>query len=219
MNTRFDSILHLRSLKFSLWFALFGALALGACSPPTGEPASSDNVQSLTAAEPAAEPPAEPAETPASEPVALPEPELAPAPAPKPNPRPKPVAQPAAAAPSYTPPPQPQICYDCGTVTAITTVEQKGEGSGAGAVAGAVAGGVAGHQFGKGKGKDAATAAGVILGAIAGHQIEKSVKKTITYDITVAMEDGSTRVVNVADPNGLYSGARVRVQGENIYIR
>jgi outer membrane lipoprotein SlyB len=145
-----------------------------------------------------------------------PEPTAEPTPEPTPKPAPKPAAQ---YRPQPTPVPTVAICYECGTVVAITEVKQAGEGSGAGAVAGAVAGGVAGHQFGKGKGKDAATAAGAILGAIAGHQVEKQVRANMTYDITVSMEDGTTRVVNVADASGVGVGTKVRVEGQNIYLR
>ena len=145
-----------------------------------------------------------------------PTPTPTPSPSPTPEPTPKPAPRPVSAAPK---PVQPEICADCGTVASITEVAQKGEGSGAGAVAGAVAGGVAGHQFGKGKGKDAATAAGAILGAIAGHQVEKQVRSYKTYDVAVAMEDGSSRVINVGELGGLSVGARVRVESNNIYLR
>lgn len=169
---------------------------LGACTPERS-PAAENTAVELAAA------------TPAPTPEATPQP-----PPPPPTARPKPVAQaqPRPAAP-------PVICIDCGTIVAISEVKQKGEGSGAGAVAGAVAGGVAGHQFGKGKGKDAATAAGAILGAIAGHQVEKEVRATTSYDINIAMEGGSSRLINVADPGGLSVGSKVRVDGSNIFPR
>lgn len=172
------------------------AMMLGACAPePPGG-------QAPEGATPTATP--EPTPTPTPEPT----------PTPKPTPKPTPVSRPAS-----TPAPTPVVCYDCGTIVAVTPVSAKGDGSGAGAVAGAVAGGVVGHQFGGGSGKDAATAAGAILGAIAGHQIEKRVRTTTTYDISVAMEDGSTRVVNVADATGVSVGTKVRVEGNNLYVR
>lgn len=149
-----------------------------------------------------------------------PTPTPSPSPSPSPEPTPAPTAKPAPRPVSEAPRPvQPAVCADCGTVASITEVKQQGEGSGAGAVAGAVAGGVAGHQFGKGKGKDAATAAGAILGAIAGHQVEKQVRAVTTYDVGVTMEDGSFRTVNVAELGGLSVGARVRVEGNNLYLR
>ena len=109
-------------------------------------------------------------------------------------------------------------CTDCGVITAITEIRQKGEGSGAGAVMGAVIGGLVGHQFGSGRGNDAATAAGAIGGAAAGHEIEKRAKSTISYDISVRLDNGSTRVINQSAPGGLMVGDKVRVTG-NAVIR
>ncbi|HSW11559.1 MAG TPA: glycine zipper 2TM domain-containing protein [Solimonas sp.] len=139
------------------------------------------------------------------------EPAPAPEPAPKPKPKPKPVQPP--------PPPPPQVCYDCGTVTTITPVTQKGEAGAMGTIGGAAAGGVIGHQFGGGKGKDAATIGGAILGAVAGREIEKRARSTTVYEIGVRMDDGSSRSVTVADPAGLSVGSAVRVEGNNLRPR
>jgi len=168
--------------------------------------------------------PSEPAEaTPVTEqptpapvaPAPIPEPTPAPAPAPAPKPKPKPVPKPVQPAPL----PPPQVCYDCGTVTSITPVSQKGEAGAVGTIGGAAAGGVIGHQFGGGKGKDAATVGGAILGAIAGREIEKRARSTTVYDIGVRMEDGSSRTVTVADPGALSVGSAVRVEGNNLRPR
>lgn len=184
------------SLRILLSAGLF-ALFASACAPdapdasPAGEQTATDEVEA--AAAPEAPPPA--AEPPRPAPVATA----------KPRPQPS--------------PPQPVICADCGTVSAITETTQKGEGSGAGAVAGAVAGGVAGHQVGGGRGKDVATVAGAILGAMAGHEIEKRARSTTSYDISVTMDDGSQRLINVVEPGGLTVGTKVRVEGNTIYPR
>lgn len=156
--------------------------------------------------------PASTAEKPAADTAQAAPPTQAQAPAPAPTP-----AKPRPPAPAK--PAQPVICADCGTVAAITEVQQKGQGTGAGAVIGAVAGGVAGHQVGGGRGKDVATVAGAILGAMAGHEVEKRVRSTTTYDVRVAMEDGSQRVINVSELGGLTVGAKVRVDGNTIYLR
>ena len=181
------------------------ALTLAACNKQE-EPAPITD----PAAEAAMTDPAAPTEA-APEPEAVPEPEPAPVAKPKPKPRPAPVA--AAPEPQPAPPP---VCYDCGTISAITEVKQSGEGSGAGAVAGGVAGGVIGHQFGGGKGKDVATALGALAGAAAGHMAEKKIRSTITYDVTVSMESGGSRVINVPALNGLAVGTPVRVNGSTI---
>lgn len=94
------------------------------------------------------------------------------------------------------------VCANCGTIAAIRTVEQAGEGSGLGAVAGGVVGGLLGNQVGAGTGKDLATIAGAIGGGYAGHQIEKKVKTTKHYEISVRMDDGSYRTfMQETEPN------------------
>lgn len=109
-------------------------------------------------------------------------------------------------------------CQDCGTISGIEQMTVKGDGSGIGAVAGAVVGAVIGHQIGDGKGQDAATVAGAIGGGFAGNEIEKRAKGTVYYHVTVAMETGGTRSVDVESLNGLATGSRVRVIGNNLHI-
>lgn len=178
------------SLRILLSASLF-ALFASACAPEAPEAGEQTAAEEVEAA---ADKAAAPAQTPQ------------PAPAAAPRPRPQPA-------------PQPVVCADCGTVSAIIETKQKGEGSGAGAVAGAVAGGVAGHQVGGGRGKDVATVAGAILGAMAGHEIEKRARSTTSYDVNVAMDDGSQRLINVVELGGLTVGSKVRVEGNTIYPR
>lgn len=168
------------------------ALTLGACAPEAAE--SEAGEEALAA-------------------------EASPSPEPTAEATPKPAAPVPVAAARPAAPPPPPVCYECGTVTSITEVKQKGQGSGAGAVAGAVAGGVAGHQVGGGRGKDVATVAGAILGAMAGHEIEKRARATTSYDVAIAMEPGGQRVINVTELGGLTVGAPVRVEGNNIFLR
>lgn len=111
------------------------------------------------------------------------------------------------------------VCNDCGTVSAIQPVQQKGEGSGAGALAGAVIGGVIGHQFGGGRGKDAATVIGAVGGGVAGHEVEKNMKSTTYYQVTVRMDAGGTRTVNVGSAAGIAVGTPVRLVGNNLELR
>lgn len=203
MNNRF-----LRSASV----ALLLSLTLAACSKPQEAPPVTDPAQQPAPTETTPAPvPTEPATPAPAEPV---QPAPAPAPKPKPKPKPAPVAQPVP-----QPAPQPQVCYDCGTISNITEVRQKGEGSGAGAVAGGVAGGVIGHQFGKGKGRDAATVLGAIAGAVGGHMAEQQIRATTTYDVTVTMETGNARVINVPALNGLTVGEQVRIDGSTILPR
>lgn len=174
-------------------------LALGLAACQTEEPPAAEQAPATAAAETTTT-----TTTPAPAPAAAPAPAPEPAPVARPKPRPKPA---------------PVVCSTCGRVTAIVEVKQKGEGSGAGAAIGAVAGGVAGHQVGGGRGKDVATAIGAIAGAMAGHEIEKRARSTLSYDISVAMEDGSTRTINVADLGGLTVGQAVHVEGTTLRPR
>ncbi len=108
------------------------------------------------------------------------------------------------------------VCMDCGTVLAVQPVVTESKPSGMGAVGGAILGGVLGHQFGGGDGKKAMTAAGVIGGAMAGNQIEKSQHKITSYDVTVQMEDGSTRNFSYDTAPSVSSGEHVRVSGNQL---
>ena len=109
-------------------------------------------------------------------------------------------------------------CSDCGTISRIEEMKSKGSGSGIGAVLGAVAGAVVGHQIGDGRGQDVATVAGAVGGGLAGNEIEKRVNGTSYFHVTVAMENGSTNTVDVDTLNGLATGNRVRIIGNNVQV-
>lgn len=109
-------------------------------------------------------------------------------------------------------------CLNCGTVRSIEMMDRGGQASGAGALIGAVIGGVVGHQFGSGRGQDAATAAGAVGGAAAGHQAEKQYRNAGFYRVTVRMDSGERRDVDVANPAGLQIGDRVRISGRNLEV-
>lgn len=102
-------------------------------------------------------------------------------------------------------------CTDCGVVDSVRAVEVKGEGSGLGAVAGGVLGGVLGNQVGGGRGRTAMTVAGAGAGAYAGHEVEKNMKKSVSYEIRVRMDDNSYRTFNSAQPD-VGVGQRVQVR-------
>lgn len=124
-------------------------------------------------------------------------------------------ALPAAAAPQgrvYGP----DQCDGCGTVSSIDPIQRAGQSSGKGAVIGAVIGGVVGHQFGSGKGNDAATAAGAVGGAVAGNQVEKNRNPAQAYRVTVDMDGGGRKTIDVPALNGLSTGVRVKVVGNNL---
>ena len=113
-----------------------------------------------------------------------------------------------------SPPPVPDICYTCGTVVSVDRVVDAPAASGVGAVTGAILGGVLGHQLGKGHGREAMTAAGVLGGAFAGNQIEKSGNEKAHYEVSVQMQDGSSRRVNYDSAPNISPGEKVRVNGD-----
>ena len=102
-------------------------------------------------------------------------------------------------------------CAECGVVQSVREIATKGEGSGLGAVGGAVVGGVLGHQVGGGRGQDIATVVGAVGGAVAGNEVEKRAKSGKSYEITVRLEDGSSRVINEANAPSWRTGDRVKV--------
>jgi outer membrane lipoprotein SlyB len=111
----------------------------------------------------------------------------------------------------------PAICQDCGVVASVRTIEQPGDGSGIGAVVGGVAGGAAGSQFGKGKGQIVGTVIGAVGGAIAGHQVERHVvRKQTQYEITVRLDDGTSRTIVQNTEPAWRPGDQVRVIGNEI---
>lgn len=123
----------------------------------------------------------------------------------------QPQSQPAAAPQAPVKTAAAPVCTSCGVVSSVNPVTQQGEGSGLGAVAGGVVGGLLGHQVGGGTGKKIATVAGAAGGAYAGHQIEKHQKSTTRYDVTVTMDDGSTRSFTYDSQPPFQTGSKVRV--------
>src|SRR5205085_8764415 len=82
------------------------------------------------------------------------------------------------------------VCHDCGVIVEVKEVDVLGKGTGVGAIAGGVGGAVIGHQIGENR---AGTAVGAVVGAGAGHQIERKAREHKKYEITVGMNDGTTR--------------------------
>lgn len=108
------------------------------------------------------------------------------------------------------------VCHDCGTIMEVKEVDVLGKGTGVGAVAGGVGGAVLGHEIGDGS--RAGTAVGAVVGAVAGHQIERKAREHKKYEITVRMNDGSTK--SITDESGdqvsWKSGDKVRVGSDGV---
>ncbi|MBS1220261.1 MAG: glycine zipper protein [Proteobacteria bacterium] len=102
-------------------------------------------------------------------------------------------------------------CAECGVIESVRAVEAKGQGSGLGAVGGAVVGGLLGNQVGGGRGQDAMTVVGAIGGAVAGNEVEKRVKTTKSYEVTVRLNDGTSRIISAAGVPVWHTGDKVRI--------
>ncbi len=102
-------------------------------------------------------------------------------------------------------------CADCGVVTSMRYVEEKGQSSGVGMVAGGVVGGVVGHQFGSGRGNTAATILGAGAGAYAGNEIEKNRNKKSYWAVTVKMDNGTVRNLTYSQRPPANEGERVKL--------
>lgn len=91
---------------------------------------------------------------------------------------------------------QPAHCLECGVVDNVRAVTVKGQGSGVGAIIGGILGGILANQVGSGTGRDLATIAGAVAGGMAGSEVEKNRQATTQYEVTVRMDDGSSRVIS-----------------------
>jgi outer membrane lipoprotein SlyB len=108
------------------------------------------------------------------------------------------------------------VCHDCGVIVEVKEVEVLGKGTGVGAVAGGVGGAVIGHEIGNGS--RAGTAVGAVVGAVAGHQIERQAREHKKYEISVHMNDGSTKAITdeSGNPVSWKSGDKVRVGTDGV---
>lgn len=107
-------------------------------------------------------------------------------------------------------------CYDCGTIEAVREISTPANGSGLGAIAGGVLGGLLGNQVGQGKGSQVAAVVGALGGAYAGHQAEKHFRAEKQLEVTVRLDDGSTRTALLSGPSRWRAGDRVRLSNGNL---
>ena len=122
--------------------------------------------------------------------------------------QPAPVAR-AAPAPVYTA--AIATCAECGVIESVREIDTKGKGSGLGVVGGGVLGGLLGNQVGGGRGQDVMTVVGAVGGAVAGNEVEKRVKATKSYEVTVRLHDGSSRVISEANLPTWHIGDKVKI--------
>ena len=117
---------------------------------------------------------------------------------------------------------RPQHHSATGRVTKIETIHHAAHNSHAGAVVGGIVGGVLGHQVGSGRGNDVATVAGAVGGAVVGNEIEKKKRgeqSRDTYNVTVHLDDGSTRTYEQEYLGKVRTGSRVRVDNNRVVLR
>lgn len=107
-------------------------------------------------------------------------------------------------------------CNDCGIVESVREVSTPAEGSGLGAIAGGVVGGLLGKQVGKGNGSNVAAIVGALGGAYAGNQAERQYRAEKRYEITVRLDDGTTRTYTQDTAPRWRSGERIRLSNGNL---
>ena len=120
-------------------------------------------------------------------------------------------ARPAAVEQAAPVPVAAAACAQCGVIESVREVTAKGQGSGVGAVGGAVVGGLLGNQVGGGRGQDVMTVVGAVGGAMAGNEVEKRVKTTRSYEVTVRLNDGSSRIISEASAPNWRTGDKVKI--------
>jgi len=114
---------------------------------------------------------------------------------------------------------EPARCDGCGVVQLVKAVKVKAKPNYLGAIAGGVAGAALGNQVGKGDGRTVATVLGAVGGAVAGREIEKQVRADTRYDVTVKLDNGTTRMISYEADPGVAVGAKVRFDGDLLRTR
>lgn len=152
--------------------------------------------------------PATPAAKPKPRPVARAAAPRPPAPAPVATAEPLPPVAQAPAIEAVKPAPLPGVG---GVVESVKEVRQDGESTAIGPVAGGVIGAIAGHQIGGGRTRTVATAIGAGAGILAGKAIEKTARATKHWDVTVRLDDGSTKTISSDSEPAWHAGERVRL--------
>lgn len=122
-------------------------------------------------------------------------------------------------APAATPAPAAEVARPAaqigvlGVVQDVQEVKEPGESKGAGVIAGGLAGGILGNKIAGGGSntRKVMTLLGVAGGAWAGNQIEKQARATKHWELTVRLDDGSTKKIRSDNEPSWHAGDRVRV--------
>ncbi len=106
-----------------------------------------------------------------------------------------------------------------GVVQSVERISTKAEPSGAGAAIGAVAGAVVGRQFGFSRdGRAQGTLVGTFVGAVLGNEMEKMNQRGSRemLRVTIMLDQGGQRRLDVAPGVDLRAGDRVRVENGQV---
>ena len=101
------------------------------------------------------------------------------------------------------------MCVQCGIVENVREVRQEGDTTGLGTVAGGLLGGILGRQLGE-DGSTLGMLLGMAGGAYAGNKFEQYRNKISQYEVTVRMDDGTTRMLTFDSRPVWQVGERVR---------
>jgi outer membrane lipoprotein SlyB len=125
----------------------------------------------------------------------------------------QPPAEPVAVAPApaIAVAPAPARAADWGIVQSVREVKIDAQPSAVGTVAGGLLGAVLGHQMGAGHGRDVGTVLGGLGGVLAGRAIESKARASSHWEMTVLLDDGSTRTFNRGTPWAFQPGERVHL--------
>lgn len=122
-------------------------------------------------------------------------------------------------APAATPAPAVEVAKPTaqigvlGVVQDVQEVKEPGESKGAGVIAGGLAGGILGNKIAGGGSntRKVMTLLGVAGGAWAGNQVEKQARATKHWELTVRLDDGSTKKIRSENEPSWHAGDRVRM--------
>lgn len=103
-------------------------------------------------------------------------------------------------------------CSSCGVVISVQEVATGATGMGA--AAGAVAGGLAGNQVDS---STTSTLVGAAIGLVGGHIAEQAVSSS-GWTVTLNMNHGGTRTLNMSDKPTVKPGDHVQIRGSNLMV-
>jgi len=99
----------------------------------------------------------------------------------------------------------------------VNVQRQQRSGDVSGGIIGGIVGGLLGNQVGGGNGRTAMTVVAAGAGAYADNEIEKNMKRTISYEIRVRMDDQTVRTFRSSQPE-VGVGQRISVRDGRLVV-